>query len=301
MDLQRIRYFMAVAEELHFGRAAARLRMAQPPLSRQIRQLESELGVKLFDRTTRHVALTTAGETIYEYAQKLISSSDDLERWALDFTEGTSGLLRVGFVDSSAFDVMPAFLQAHRRRWPRVRYHLSTMSSDQQHAALVAGEIDIGIARVLRDKAELRAVPFLTEDLFLAVGESHPLADRKNVRLAELADEAFIGFDRLVSPSLHEELLTILVPAGIVYQPIIEAPEYTTILGIVAAGEGVAIIPDGVRAFRPSALRYVRLADPSATMSMMMIARRVDQRRIVEHALSLVGELFVSGQVVKSE
>ena len=293
MDLQRIRYFIAVADELHFGRAAERLSMTQPPLSRQIRQLEKELGLQLFERSTRHVALTMAGATLYEYAQKLVSSAGDLERWAEDFKDGTSGLLRVGFVDSSAHEVMPAFLQANRRRWPHVTYRLSTMSSDQQHVALASGDIDIGIARVLGNQPELRAVQFLTEALYLAVGESHPLADHADTSLAELIGETFIGFDRRLSPSLHEELLAILAPSGVPYHPIIEAPEYTTILGIVAACEGVALVPDGVRTFRPSALRYIRLRDPSATVSMMMITRRNDRRRIVDNALALVDEIFV--------
>ena len=144
MNLQRLRYFVAVAEELHFGRAAERLHMSQPPLSQQIRLLERELDTALFDRSTRRVSLTDAGTFLYPEAVRLLAAADGVDRLMDQHRHGRAGTLRVGFVDSAAYEVMPRVLSEYRRRWPRVGYELHTMSSDEQVQALRAGQIDLG-------------------------------------------------------------------------------------------------------------------------------------------------------------
>lgn len=292
MDLRQLRYFLAVADELHFGRAAERLHMAQPPLSQQIRRLEVDLDVTLFDRTTRRVSLTPAGVVLRDEARRLLVAAESVERVMDEHRSGHGGLLRLGFVDSSAYEVMPTFLRAYRRRWPGVAHELHSMSSDEQFEALLAGEIDLGINRALGDRTEVRSVPFLRERLHVAVDPGHPLSAFRTTSLARLGGEPIVGFDRRVSPTLHTELVGMFSMAGVAYDPVIEATEYTTILGLVAAGQGVAVVPAGVRTFARPDVHYAELRDPDAVVPLVMSSRVDERLRLVDHAFDLVTELF---------
>jgi len=289
--LRRLWYFVAVAEELHFGRAADRLHMAQPPLSQQIRQLETDLGVTLLERTTRNVQLTAPGKAFLVEARRVLAAAEATERMLHEF-EFDGGVLRLGFVDSAAYQVMPEFLQAYRRRWSKTTYELRSMSSDEQFAALQAGDIDLGISRVAGYGDQIRSVQFLREPLYLAVGGSHPLRSQKTVSMTRLKDARFISFDRRVSPTLHAELESMLALAEVPFDPIIEATEYATILGLVAADEGVAIVPAGVRTLQPPNLSYVRLRDERAALPLMLMASAASRLHMVDRAFDLIAELF---------
>ncbi len=292
LNLKRIRYFTVVAEELHFGRAAERLHMAQPPLSQQIRQLETDLGVELFSRSTRRVKLTEAGTLFYPQALKLITDAEGLERRLAQYSSGDGGRLRIGFVDSSSYEVMPRFLRAYRARWPAVEYELRSMSSDEQYKALTRGEIDLGIARANRNPQELKSTLISKERLILAMPVDHKLANQKRTSISQLQGEEFLGFDRDVSPSLHTELTALFSNHQVVYDPIIEATEYTTILGLVASGQGIAIVPAGVQTFSPPNLRYVGLRNADATSQLLLLSRQSEQSRLVTQASSLIAEGF---------
>ena len=292
MELRRLRYFLVVADELHFGRAADRLHMAQPPLSQQIRQLEAELDVTLFERTTRKVSLTPAGVVLREEARRLLIAAESVERVMAEQRLGHGGRLRLGFVDSSAYEVMPAFLRAYRHRWPGVDFELHSMSSDEQHEALLGGRIDLGIGRIPAARAHIRSTRFLRERLHVAVEAGHALGDRRTTSLARLTGETFIGFDRHVSRSLHADLVAMLAAAGVTYDPIIEATEYTTILGLVAAGQGIALVPAGVCSFARPDVSYVELRDQIAVVSLILMARQDERLQIVEHAFDLTAELY---------
>ncbi len=296
MNLRRLGYFVVLAEELHFGRAAATLNMAQPPLSQQIRRLEAELGVALFKRTTRHVELTSAGRLLYPQAQHLLGEAESLERIMDECRTGGRGLLRLGFVDSSSYEVMPRLLREYRQRWPDVTFELHTMSSERQRGALLAGELDLGIARSVGPSPKLHVTTMLEEPLFVAMDARHHLARASSVDLAELLGCAFVGFDRSVSPGLHAELEELLGVAGVGYDPDIEAEEYTTVLGLVAAGEGVAVVPAVVRTFQPPDLVYVPIRNPEATMRLLMLSRSDEELLVVGHALELASELFTTGR-----
>ncbi|MEM7095960.1 MAG: LysR substrate-binding domain-containing protein [Actinomycetota bacterium] len=294
MNLVRLRYFVAVAEELHFGRAADRLHMAQPPLSQQIRQLEQEVGSDLFTRTTRRVELTGAGRTLLPEARRLLAQADSVDRLMTEHREGEAGELRLGFVDSASYQVMPQFLRAHRRRHPNVTFELHSMSSEAQRTALLDGSIDIGIARTRGTEAGLDHRVILEERLFVAVSSDHRLADQSTTSLQQLRGESFVSFSRTQSPALTEELRRLLSDADVDYAPIIEAEEYTTIVGLVAAGEGVAIVPAAVRSFQPPNLAYVRLRDAGTTTRLMLLTRADERLRLVRHAIDLAETVFSS-------
>lgn len=294
MNLTRLRYFVIVAEELHFGRAADRLHMAQPPLSQQIRLLEKELDATLFERTTRSVTLTSAGRTLYPEARHLVAQADGLERLMAEHTAGVAGVLRLGFVDSASYAVMPQFLRTYRERHPAVNFELHTMSSEAQRAALLDGSIDVGIARTQGTEPGLSPTVILEERLYIAVSAGHRLSDRKSTSITQLAGEAFISFTQTESPALSAELQTMLEAEGVAYQPIIEAEEYTTIVGLVAAGEGIAVVPAAVRSFRPPNLEYIRLRDRNATTRLMMITRTDEPLNIVHRALQVATDVFGS-------
>lgn len=285
VTLKRLNYFVTVADELHFGRAAEVLHIAQPALSQQIRQLESDLGLQLFERTTRRVSLTTGGSAFLPHARHLLVTAQGAARAAEELRVGRRGTLRVGFVDSAAYEFVPRFLHRFRQASPAVTLELHTMSSDEQAAALVAGRIDVGIARVTLEQAPLRATVVDDEPLVAAVPSSHRLASEASIRLSDLRDDEFVGFAREQSPTLHARLRAMLAPHGVSYSPTIEATEYTTILGLVAAGEGVAIVPAGVQSLRLGGLSFVAVSNPEATVQLVVLTRIDDPSVIVANAV----------------
>ncbi len=292
VNVQRLRYFCTVADELHFGRAAQRLHMAQPPLSQQIRLLETELGFDLFRRTTRKVELTTRGHQLLPHAIELCREADQFLRRSRELRTGEGGLLRLGFVDSASYDIMPRFLHRYRQQYPAVDYELRSLSSDQQVEALNDGTIDIGLCRTTAANSPVDASVIATEPLLIAVPTDHQLCGKKQISIADLAEENFIGFDRSVSPTMHRDFVGLFEQRGIVYDPIIEATEYTTILGIVASGQGLAVVPAGVRTFNPPTLRYLDLADDDATANLLLVTRKGEQAPVVERAVDLARSMF---------
>ncbi len=293
MNLTRLRYFVVLAEELHFGRAADVLHMAQPALSQQIRLLEKETGADLFERTTRRVSLTHAGRTLYPRAAELLRDADELERLMAEHADGNAGILRIGFVDSSSYAVMPQFLRSYRERWPEVRFELHSMSSEAQSHALPNGQIDIGIARTKGDERLLSHTEILEEDLVVAVGADHELASQPRLRLADLAGESFISFSRTSSPALTSELRSMLEAEGAHYDPIIEAEEYTTIIGLVSAGEGIAVVPATVRSFQPTGVVYIPLVNKEATSRLFLLTRKDERLRVARHAIDLAHSVSI--------
>jgi len=283
---------VTVAEELHFGRAAARLNMAQPPLSQQIRRLERDLGLELFERTTRTVELTDAGRTLIATANRVLASATQLEQQALTLRRGDGGTLRLSFVDSASYEVMPRFLRSFRNLWPEVHFELTSLSSDEQHRALEGGHIDLGIARTAGRTDDIRSHRFHEEALVVAAPSDHPLTVQPSTNLAALVGQQFIGFDRRVSPTLHAEVTTLFAQRNIGYDPVIEATEYTTILGLVAAGQGVAVVPAGVKTFHPPDLSYLKLKDEDATTALVLLSRAEDRSPLVARAHDVMGDLF---------
>ncbi len=259
MELRQLRYFVAVAEELHFRRAAERLHISQPPLSQQIRSLEDELGFALLARTRRRVQLTPAGEAFLRDARAILAELEGAVAAAQRIDAGQTGRLRIGFVGSALLSIVPGTVERFRSSRPGVAIELRERSTVDQLRAVAAGVIDVGLVRPpIEDEAGLRAETVLRERTVAALPVGHPLAALQRVPMRRLAAEPLVLFPRAQAPGFHDLLIEALAGAGGGPRVIQYAPEMLTIIGLVAAGTGVSLVPasvsrlslDGV-AYRP--------------------------------------------------
>ena len=243
IELRHLRYFLAVAETLHFGRAAKKLGMAQPPLSQQIRRLEEMLGAPLFERTTRGVTLTPAGSVLRERAiSSLARLADDLEQ-TRRVARGEEGQLTVGFSGSVMFTELPMAIQAYRRAYPRVEVRLREMWTSQQLVALGDGSIDVGFLRDGERRPELEMTPLLREPFHVALPSGHRLQRQRKVDAASLEGEPFVLFARRMGELAFDRTMRCCLDAG--FQPTIvqEAPQFPTLIRLVSAGLGISLVP----------------------------------------------------------
>ena len=277
IELRHLRYFVAVAEELNFTRAAARLHMAQPPLSQQIRQLEDELGVRLFDRTKHEVRLTDAGSAVLAEARQTLAQADRVGIAARRVSEGVTGTLRVGFPGSFPHTTLPAILRAFRAKFPGVQLNLQECSTEEQLELLAAGKIDVGFVRLPVENApeSLAVRPILREPLILALPKRHPLARRSKVPVRALAREPFVLFPRHAAPGLYDQIAAICRRAR--FKPAVaqEATQIQTIISLVSAGLGIAIVPLSMQTLHREHVVYRPLQGPSV-MTEMAIAYEKD-------------------------
>lgn len=247
MDFRQLRYFIALAETLHFGRAAQRLHITQPPLSRQIAALESSLGTPLFVRSSRSVTLTPAGEEFLRHAKRLLSGLDLAARSARAAARGERGELRIGFTMYAAWNVLPGLLKSYAERQPDVRPTLrETLPRDLQQA-LNDGEIDLGIAFPAPVASPLEYRSLFREPLCAVLPGSHPLAGQSVIDASALAGERFVIFPRSTAPTLHAAVTACCEQAGFAPQIHLETHLQQTIVNLVAAGFGVALVPDSMR------------------------------------------------------
>ena len=262
MELRHLRYFVAVAEELHFGRAAERLCIAQPPLSMQIKQLEAELGFRLFDRTNRRVELTPAGSLLLEEVRHNLSSLHEAVLAARRVARGESGWLGIGFVGSATYDLLPRILRAFRSEYPGVELVLRELVSAKQAAALRDGRIHIGLARPPVAESGIESEILLREPIAAVLSSTHPLARHKRLALGELSAEDFVLFPRSPKPSYADFVIEACERAG--FRPNVsqEAAEMHTAIGLVAAGLGVSLVPDSVRSESRPGLVFLPLVQP---------------------------------------
>jgi DNA-binding transcriptional LysR family regulator len=291
MELRHLRYFVAVAEELHFGRAAIRLHMAQPPLSQQIRQLEQEIGVTLLNRTKRRVDLTPAGRAFLDEARRTLAQAERAVRTAQRANRGETGLLSIGFVPTADLDVLPRILSVWRSRHPDVEVELSALSPAQQVEALREGRIHVGILRPPVDDTGLVVEPMRSEPLVVAMPERHPLARRRRIRLADLHTDAMILFPRDSSPNRYDMLVDVCRGAG--FAPRILHGEYAvpTNLGLIAAGLGVTLLPASIRNLRRAGVVYRSLTPPVPQLEMAVAYGREERSPVLPAFLSTLREV----------
>ena len=281
MELRQLRYFVAVAEELHFRRAAARLHMSQPPLSQQISALEAELGCRLLVRTRRQVELTPAGEEFLRDSRAILAELEGAAGRARALNEGLSGVLRVSFVGSALFSIVPALVQRFRQVRPGVSLELRESSTVDQLHALESGVIDAGLVRPpLEPPAGMRIERITTEPTIAAVPSQHPLARLRRIPFARLAGEPLVLFPREQAPGFHDLIVSRLAAAGGASNIVQRAPETLTIIGLVSAGVGVSPVPASVASLALHGVAYRSLTRaPPAELA--LVTRADDESSLI--------------------
>lgn len=274
--LRHLKYFVVVAEELHFGRAAQRLRIAQPPLSQQIQRLEAQLGVQLFRRNRRSVEMTAHGAALLPEARSLLRHAQHVTEMMAQTQRGDGGTLRLGFVSSAAHEVLPRLLRTLRETTPSITVEPNELATNQQVEALKDGSLDVGIVRVPVQAPGLVLQPLITEPLVAALPDFHPLAGRKRIPLSALADEPFVLWARRHNHMFHDTVISACAEAG--FRPHIgqEAGELGTILGLVAGGLGVSLVPESTRRSRGDGIACVPLQGPSVEIVLALAWREDD-------------------------
>ena len=295
MKLRHLKSFVAVAEELHFGRAAERLHIAQPPLSAQIRQLEAELGVTLLHRTTRRVELAPAGEVLLARAREILASVDRATQDTQRAARGELGRLAVGFTGSSTYALLPTLAAALRSALPGVLLELhGELLTPAQVASLLDGTLDLGLLRPPVRQRELAFEVIRWEPLIAAVPQAHPLAAADAVPLEKLSAEPFISYPSHFRSVLHDAIEETCAAHGFLPRVAHEVSETATLVSFVAAGLGVSLVPESTRHMTVDGAVYRPLAGDTTTVELAVAWRRDDVTPVLERALKVVRSEFGS-------
>jgi DNA-binding transcriptional LysR family regulator len=289
IELRHLRYFVAVAEELHFRRAAERLHMSQPPLSQQIRALEGELGVSLLRRNRRGVELTPAGQELLQEARDVLAGVDRAVRAAQRVDRGDVGILTVGFVGSAIYGRVPDLLRAFRDAHPDVEMQLRELTSNAQIAELRARRIDVGFLRPPIDAEGITVEVIQREPVVVALPADHPLAadDVGEIAIRQLRDESFVTLPRSEAPGLSDATLRTLARAGASPRVVQTVSELQTAVGLVSAGIGVALVPASLSALSRPNVVYRPLAGRPPQVDLAVTHRDGDDSPVVRAFLDL--------------
>jgi DNA-binding transcriptional LysR family regulator len=286
VELRQLHYFLTVAEELNFSRAAERLRITQPPLSLQIQNLERELGIPLFHRNNRHVELTDAGKVFADEVRKTLEHLHRAVENAQRTHHGKVGNLTVGFVGSATYDILPSVVRKFRNLYPDVQVHLLEMSTPAQIEALRQEEIDVGILRPPIHDDALYTEIISTAPCVLAVPKQHSLVEKKNISLTDLTPYPFVMLSRKTWAGLYDEILGLCNPT--IQQ---EALEFQTVIGLVAAGLGIAVVPQSAMNLHTQDVVYLDMKDSLPVASMGISWRKNECSTLVETFIKMAKEL----------
>ncbi|ADM98471.1 LysR family transcriptional regulator [Dickeya dadantii] len=277
IELRHLRYFVAVAEELHFGRAAEKLHISQPPLSQQIQALEEQIGAQLLERNNRNVRLTQAGELFLKEAWAIINQVNQAAERAARIQRGEIGELNIGFTSSAPFvkQVSRSLLQ-FRQSYPEVHIQMLEINTKQQIEPLLDGKLDLGVMRNNPLPETLRHQLLLHEPMVAVVHEEHPLAAAPggHISIQQLASEPFVFFAREVGTALYDEVLTLLKKYGITPYITQEVGEAMTIIGLVSSGLGVSLLPASFRRIRVDGVKYLSLQEKDAISEMWLVTHQ---------------------------
>jgi DNA-binding transcriptional LysR family regulator len=288
IELHHLKYFVAVAEELNFARAAERLHISQPPLTRRIQQLEKELGVQLFNRTTRRVQLTDAGLIYLEEARATLAQVKRGVGVAQRANRGEIGQLVVGFEASSAYDILPQSRQLFKKQFPNVELTFVEMRTDDQAQALHEGWISLGFVLPPLHNDALAVETILREPMVVAIPRDHPLSGKNKLALEDLAAEAFVMSSRNNRCGLYDQVISVCRHAGFTPKVVQEANEMQIMLGFIAAGIGVSLLPDHVKRLRKPGIVFRPLTPSSAKVELAIAWRRDDASPILREFLEIV-------------
>ena len=292
MELRHLRYFVAVAEERNFTRASERLFIAQPPLSRQIQQLEEELGTPLFQRGTRPLKLTEAGRFFYGHARDMLARAQDVQAMTRRIGK-IERKLSLGFVPSTLYGILPKIIRRFRSEYSHIELTLHEMATVEQNQALKEGRIDVGFGRVRIDDANVRRIVLREEVMMLAVPFEHPLGlAGKPVRLQQIVHEPLILFPRAPRPSFADQVLAAFRDRGLEPANMQEVRELQIALGLVAAGAGLSIVPESVHGMQRTDVTYLPLDERGVTSPIVMAIRMLDDSQDLRNLLTLIYEIY---------
>lgn len=292
MELRHLRYFVAVAEELSFTRAAERLHIGQPPLSQQVQALEEEIGAVLFDRTRRAIRLTEAGRIFLEDAQRVLALAANAAATARRVEKGEIGQLKIGFTKSTAFTpLFPKIINTYRTRFPNVKLILQEMSTMRQVTALTDYSLDIGFIRPpeMETPLPLSLTTLQTHRLSVLLPENHHLANRTSIAIEDLKTEEFIMFPRDEGTTLNPQIYRLCAEAGFIPKVAMEAREAVTIMGLVAARCGVTILPQLFSSAGISGVQFRLIATPTAVQK-LSLASRLDEAGAIPMAFAEIAK-----------
>ncbi|MEU6508895.1 LysR family transcriptional regulator [Streptomyces sp. NPDC046942] len=291
LPLPQLHAFLVLAEELHFGRAAARLGVAQPPLSQQIRRLEEKVGYPLFDRAPGRVALTPAGHALLPAARRALTGLADGLATARAAGSGRAGRLRIGFAASLALTVLPGLLRDFRQRFPEAHLDIHEMTTAPQLDALRDRTIDIGLLREPpAGPSELGFRTVLSEPFVTVLPAAHPLAGRRTVPLGRLADEPFVLLPRVAGPQLYDRITGLCEAAGFTPRIAQHAVEWQTVCALVETGLGVSVAPACIRRIRLKGVAFRRIEPGTARTRVAVAWREGDGNPLVGQLLATIGQ-----------
>ncbi len=288
LELRHIKYFLAVAEELHFRKAADRLFISQPGLSRQIKQMETELGVQLFERHNRKVSLTQAGVYLkYEY-QSIIKSLDKVQKHAQLLHKGKEGELKIGYIGSAMHKIIPTFLLAIKKVYPNIHINLQEMDNQAQTSGILDHNIDIGFVRMDRVLRGVEIRPIFEETFSLVLPKSHPINKNNFKDLSQLKDEPFIMFDSSYSPSYYEKVMQIFDEAG--FSPIIShnSVKANTIYRLIENNLGGAIVPTSLKEGYDLNIKFIELNKIEHRTTLQLVWSKANPNPVLANVLELV-------------
>lgn len=270
MELRHLRYFLEITRDMNMTRAAERLHMSQPPLSRQIRQLEEELDTELFFRNGKQLALTQAGKFFISKAEQILDAVNETETAMKRIGRSGHSWLNIGFVPSTIYGFLPEFLRHYRSAKPKVEVSLTEHMSLHQVQALKSGQIDVGFGRLYFDDPEIKQETLLKEPLMVVLPKSHPLAKKTSLSLRNIENESLILYPLRPRPNYSDQITSLFYQAGIRPTVIQEVQELQTTLGLVASGVGISIVPKSVQKMRSEDVTYIPINDPKATSPVIM-------------------------------
>jgi DNA-binding transcriptional LysR family regulator len=296
-DLSQLRCFVAVAEELHFGRAAARLNMTQPPLSRQIQVLEHIVDAPLLERTSRSVRLTPAGRSFLPEARRILKLAESASQVARRIALGKTGSLKIGFTAAAAYGFLPELIAACRARLPEVDFSLKEMVSGDQLEGLASGQIDAGLLRPPIARPELLTKRVVAEPLLAAIPEKHPLAAGETVSIADFDGQPFVMYSPYESRYFHDLLVAQFARAQILPRYVQHLSQIHSILAMVRAGLGVAIVPAAASSFEIATVKLKPLKLPTKTsVELFLVWRRDHENPLLPSLIDIAGQMAPSGE-----
>jgi DNA-binding transcriptional LysR family regulator len=289
MELRHLRYFIAVAEELHFSKAAERLHIAQPPLSQQIQQLEAQLGVELFHRKTkRQVQLTEAGQVFLQEAYQLLAQLQKAIELTQKIGRGEKGQLRIGFTSLVTYNLLPLILRQFREQFSEVELILQELTTTEQERSLQESRIHIGFAHPPLEDNTLNQKCIQQEALIVALAETHPLAERENISVSSLVNENFIMFPRHLGSGLYDQIVSLCQQGNFSPKVTQEAIQMQTIIGLVSAGMGIAIVPSSLQNLQRNGVVYRSFEEKTPLVETAIVWREEDITPVLRKFLQVV-------------